>query len=26
LERLAKEVIDQPADITERIKQLFAGN
>jgi tripartite-type tricarboxylate transporter receptor subunit TctC len=26
LERLAKEVIDQPADIRERIKQLFAGN
>ena len=26
LERLAKEVIDQPADISERIKQLFAGN
>jgi tripartite-type tricarboxylate transporter receptor subunit TctC len=25
LERLAKEVIEQPADISERIKQLFVG-
>jgi hypothetical protein len=26
LEKLAKEVIDQPPDITARIKQLFESN